>query len=263
MTWADLRAELDAWHAAGRTASLWWRDDGVTDWTPALYRLVQIAEAGAVPPALAVPPLAAARRLADRLAEWPRVRILQHGYALRNHAPDGDAPSEYPDLRHGAATAGEICHGWLRVSELFGTRALPVFVPPWNRMGADLPDTLAGLGFRGVSGMGWRAAGDAGGPMVTVNVHIDVMTGADHPRFAGTGDVLHRLVAHLRARRTGAADPDEPTGLLSHHDELDEAAWAFLESLIAATANHPAVRFPAPEVIFARPSARARMPAQA
>jgi hypothetical protein len=51
--------------------------------------------------------------------------------------------------------------------------------------------------------------------------------------------------------------------LLSHHDELDEAAWAFLESLIAATANHPAVRFPAPEVIFARPSARARMPAQA
>jgi len=263
MTWARLRAELDAWQAAGRTATLWWRDDGGTDWTPALYRLVQICQAGAVPLALAVPPMATAPRLATRLAEWPRVRVLQHGYALRNHAPPSEAPSEYPAARGGPAMAGEICHGWLHLLERFGKRALPVFVAPWNRMSAELPATLAQLGFKGVSSLGQRvAAGDDAG-LASVNVHVDVTAWRDGPVFAGTESVLNGLIGHLRARRLGTADPDEPTGLLSHHGELDADAWIFLERLVAATANHPAVRFPAPEVIFTRPDAPARMPASA
>lgn len=263
MGWAELRAELDAWYAAGRTATLWWRDDGAADWTPALYRLVQIARAGSVPLALAVPPMAATPRLATRLAEWPRVRVLQHGYALRNHAPAHEAPSEYPALRNGTAVAGEICHGWLRISELFGKRALPVFVPPWTRMSAGLPATLALLGFNGISSLGQRASPAEDTGLAAVNVHVEVTTGWEHPGFAGAERVLDGMTAHLRARRAGAADPDEPTGLLSRHGELDGAAWAFLERLVAATANHPAVRFPAPEVIFTRPDAPARMPASA
>lgn len=263
MTWADLRAELDAWSAAGRTVTLWWRDDGVTDWTPALYRLVQICQAGCVPLALAVPPMAAAPRLATRLGEWPRVRLLQHGYASRNHAPNGEAPSEYPSRRGGAAMAGEICQGWLRLAELFGNRALPVFVPPWNRMSADLPGTLANLGFKGVSGLGHRASADAETGLATVNVHLDLTQWPERRGFAGSETVLDGLIAHLRARRRSVADPAEPTGLRTRHGELDETAWAFLENLIAATANHPAVRFPAPEVIFTRTATSTRMPAQA
>jgi hypothetical protein len=45
----------------------------------------------------------------------------------------------------------------------------------------------------------------------------------------------------LRARRTGEADFDEPTGLLTHHLAHDEAAWAFVDGFLAALRRHPAV----------------------
>ena len=40
--WADLDAELDRWKAAGRAATLWWRDDDATRPTPALDRLLAL-----------------------------------------------------------------------------------------------------------------------------------------------------------------------------------------------------------------------------
>ncbi len=263
MSWARLRAELDAWHAAGRTATLWWRDDGVCDWTPALYRLVQIAAAGPVPLALAVPPLAAAPRLAQRLPSGSGVRLLQYGYAGRNHAPPGASPAEYPEGRSGTALTGEVCHGWLSLAELFGRRALPVFVPPWQRTSTTLPNVLAGLGFHGISLAGTRALPERAPGLVAVNVHADLAAPDGTNSFAGERPILTDLIGHLRARRLGTADPAEPTGLRTAHLELEPRAWAFLERLVAATANHPAVRFPAPEVIFARPSARQPAPAPA
>ncbi len=263
MTWAKLRAELDAWHAEGRTATLWWRDDAVRDWTPALYRLVTVAAAGPVPLALAVPPLAATPRLAARLPAHTGVRVLQHGYLGRNHAPAGAPATEYPEGRNGWNVAGEICHGWLSLAELFGRRALPVFVPPWQRMNGALPGALTGLGFHGVSIAGARTHPERAPGLVAVNVHADLAARANGGGFAGETAILDDLVAHLRARRMGTADPGEPTGLRTAHLGLDSRAWAFLENLVAATANHPAVRFPAPEVIFARPNARRPVPAPA
>lgn len=263
MSWADLRAELDAWHAAGRTASLWWRDDGARAWTPALYRLLTIAAAGPVPLALAVPPRAADPRLARRLPARTSVRILQHGYWGCNHAPAGALPAEYPDGRSGSAVTGEVCHGWLSLAELFGKRALPVFVPPWQRMNARLPNALAGLGFHGVSRVGARTMAESAPGLVTVNVHTDLAARDGENGFAGEAAILGDLTGHLRARRLGTADPAEPTGLRTAHLELEPAAWAFLERLVAAIASHPAVRFPAPEVIFTRPSAPRPMPAPA
>jgi hypothetical protein len=252
MTWEALRTELDLWHAAGEKATLWWRDDGVADWTPALYRLIRVAEAGPVPLALSVAPMNADPRLAARLKRESRVRVLQHGYALRNNAGADALPSEYPPGRAKNALVGEICAGWLRMSELFGRQALSVFVPPWNRMGEALPDALAALGFKGVSTFGPRPRLKAEDSIVTVNAHVDPLTWGDSPRFGGEAAVLNALIGHLKARREGPADFNEPTGLLTQHLDLDEAAWAFLEGLVAATANHPAVRWVAPEVVFTK-----------
>jgi hypothetical protein len=252
MTWDALRAELDLWHGAGEKATLWWRDDGVADWTPALYRLIQVAEAGPVPLALAVAPMNANPRLATRIKRESRVRVLQHGYALRNHAGAGAPPSEYPPERAKSALIGEICAGWLRMSELFGRQALSVFVPPWNRMGDTLPDALAALGFKGVSTFGRRTRLRAEDGIVTVNAHVDPLTWGDSPRFAGEAAVLAAVIEHLKDRRDGRADFNEPTGILTQHLDLDEPAWAFLEGLVAATAKHPAVRWVAPEVVFTK-----------
>lgn len=252
MTWSALREELDRWAAAGEKATLWWRDDAVSDWSPALYRLLQVAEAGPVPLALAVAPMTAGPRLAERLAKASRVRVLQHGYALRNHACEPALPCEYPPERTASAVVGEVCHGWLRLSELFARRTLPVFVPPWNRMADNLLTAVSGLGFKGISRFGPRESVCGDGGLLIVNAHVDLLDWTAAPRFAGESRVLGAVIAHLAARRMGHADRNEPTGLLTHHLELDGPAWAFLEALVAATASHPAVRWLAPEVVFSR-----------
>ena len=53
------------------------------------------------------------------------------------------------------------------------------------------------------------------------------------------------MVAHLRANRQGPADAVEPTGLLTHHLDLDEQAWAFTAELIRRVGEHPAANFAA------------------
>src|SRR5216684_8019215 len=67
--WLDLERELDAWRAAGRSATLWWRDDDAVRPTPALDRLLAIA--AGVPLALAVIPGPTGAPLAERLVSCP------------------------------------------------------------------------------------------------------------------------------------------------------------------------------------------------
>ena len=51
------------------------------------------------------------------------------------------------------------------------------------------------------------------------------------------------LVQHLIARRTGYRDPDEPTGILSHHLAMNDATWGFVDELFGFLEEHPAAEF--------------------
>lgn len=269
MTWDALTRELEAWAANRRRATLWWRDDGVLSWSPALYRLLQVTEAGPVSLALAVMPALVDGRLSGRLSRARRVSILQHGVAGRNHALPDAPPSEFPDHREPAVMAAEVCQGWLQIAELFGAQARPWFVPPWNRAAPVFLAGLARLGFQGLSAFGprpidpcsWTEGTGTETAPVMVNTHLDPMKpggGAHPPVFRGEDDALAILVAHLAARRTGRVDAEEPTGILTHHRELTPDAWVFLERLVAVTTAHPGARWLAPDVAFAPPSAVAR-----
>jgi len=44
----------------------------------------------------------------------------------------------------------------------------------------------------------------------------------------------------LKARREGSADATEPSGILTHHLDLDAGAWEFLAELFARTREHDA-----------------------
>lgn len=229
--WDGLRAELDAWAAAGRVASLWWRDDDAVRRTPALDRLVALA--AGTPLAVAVIPAVA------EAFDLP-VTVLQHGWAHADHARRGERKCELV----GEAVLDDLSAGKRRLEALFGARFLPVMVPPWNRLAGDVAARLRELGFIGLSTLGPRCE------KFSANVHVDVMdwkTGS----FAGEGSVLAATVGHLSARRAGAVDADEPTGLMTHHLVHDAAAERFLERLLAATKSHPAVRWRAAPDIFA------------
>jgi hypothetical protein len=244
--WADLERELDAWARAGQDATFWWRDDDAVTTTPALRHLLDLAATAAgrpVPLALAVIPAQADGALAEALRAADRVVALQHGYAHTNHAVAGGKKAEFGIGRDSAVALHELQKGGQRLRELFGRHALPVFVPPWNRIDPALAGRLAELGIRGLSTYGPRPADAQEHGIAVVNTHVDIIDWHGGRRFLGIAGCLQLAIGHLAARRERRADPSEPTGLLTHHLVHDENAWSFLAAFLQHTSRHPAVRW--------------------
>lgn len=235
-TWQDLSRELDAWRDADRTATFWWRDDDATRVTPALELLIELQRKHQAPLALAVIPARAEPALAERVGAIPQIAIFQHGWAHENHAPVGAAKAELGPHRPVAYMLGELARGQLVLDRLFG-RMPDVLVPPHNRIAPALATALPSAGYVGLSTYNPRKREIPG--LTEVNTHIDIMDWATRA-FVGTGPALALAVGHLRARRTGAVDPAEPTGLLTHHLAHDDAAWTFADAFLAAVRAHPA-----------------------
>jgi hypothetical protein len=250
--WADLIGELDAWGAAGRAATFWWRDDDAIAPTSALDRLLEIAAAAGAAPALAVIPAGTSQALADRLAgaagQGAALAVLQHGYA---HIDHGTAKkSELGPERALALRLDELQRGAARMAALFGPLVLPVLAPPWNRIGADLAAALPGIGIAGLSCYNARPARLAAPGLVQANTHVDIVDWHANKRFLGAAGALALATGHLAARRLGRADRDEPTGLLTHHLVHGAAAWRFVGDFIVRTRAHPAARWLAPAQVF-------------
>lgn len=241
-----LRRELDLWAAQGRVATLWWRDDDASADGPALRRLLDLAAGEGVAVALAVIPAELHDSLPARLDSFagePPAAVLQHGIAHRNRAPAGVKKCEFPPGLPRAALLAELAAARQRLATAFGARFAPVLVPPWNRIDASLAADLPRAGLGGLSAMWARRAPLAAPGVLRVNAHCDPLHWRGGRGFVGDYRACGMLLRHLVARRSGLRDADEPTGLLSHHRDMDEASWDFCRRLIVATGRHPAVRW--------------------
>lgn len=241
--WPDLIDELDRWEEAGRVATLWWRDDDAVAPNVALDRLLSISEP--VPIALAVIPATAERELAPwllrrmRSVDGSRVAVLQHGWRHLNHSDSGKK-SEFPPDRPVSEVVLELGSGRARLIRLFGPRALPVLVPPWNRFDDAFLPLLGVCGLSAISRAKPRRATATRG-VIEANIHVDLVEWTGGRRFIGEEAALERLIAHLRARRLGSVCSAEPTGVLTHHLVQDASTDAFLYRLINVTQAHPTV----------------------
>ena len=253
--WIDLGDELNRWEEEGRTATLWWRDDDAVAPSRRLDDLLTVA--GAIPVSLAVIPANAEPALAGWLERHgsPSVRVLQHGYRHANHA-SAVKKNEFPNSRPRETVKADLAFGRARLAELFGPRALAVLAPPWNRFDNSFLPLLAEIGIHGISRIKARFSAHPEPGVFEANVHVDLVSWRTDRGFVGEAAALGGLVAHLRARRSGDADPDEPTGLLTHHLVQDEAARAFLARLISLTRNHPAARWLNADAVFASTAAK-------
>jgi hypothetical protein len=240
--WAALVDELDLWAADGRVATLWWRDDDAVAATPQLDRLLRLA--AGVPLALAVIPALAQDGLADSLAGAPDVTVLQHGWRHVNHARHGKN-SEYPVGRSAAAVAKELVAGKARLAALFGTRALPVLVPPWNRFAGEFLPVLQPIGIVAISAARSRPAARWPRGLATIDADVDPVAWRGDRGFVGEPAALGALLGRLRARRLGVEPAERPVGLLTHHLVTDDLGAAFIEHLLALTRAHRAVRWAA------------------
>jgi hypothetical protein len=240
--WEDLVAELDRWGEVGRQATLWWRDDDAIEPTPQLAALLRLA--APLPIALAVIPALARPELVDALEGASRVAVLQHGWQHANRTEQGKK-SEYPEGRSAAVVEAELGAGRARLTALFGRRAVPVFVPPWNRLAATFLPVLAASGLRGVSAMARPRAVAMPAGLTAIDAHVDVVAWRGDRGFIGTAAALGGLVAQLQARRLSRFDAAGPVGILTHHLIMDRLTTAFLERLVALTTGHDAVRWAA------------------
>ena len=238
-----VRAVLDQAADEGRTLDLWWRDDDAVAPTPALERLLGLARARDLPVAIAAVPAGAGPDLAARLAAEPGADVLVHGWRHRNHEPPPAKSAEFGPARDGLAFAAEAEAGARACRDLFGAQALPVFVPPWNRIAPHGPERLARAGFRGLSVFGPRRPASS---LRVVNTHLDPVDWR-----GGRGPVPpERLAAALLAALPGC----EPIGLLTHHLSADEPLWTLVAGLLDVLGPHPAVRWTRARTLWPAPA---------
>jgi hypothetical protein len=252
----ELVDELDRWAAEGRILDVWWRDDDAIGPSPALDQLTQAAVSRAIPLALAVIPDAMLPELPEALDD-PQLTVLQHGFAHRNHAAEGARAVECGGVLALDALLNQLAAGRQRLQACFGARLVPVLVPPWNRIEPSVIAPLPGLGFRGVSVFGPRAAPEAAPGLAEINAHLDLLTWKGGARFAGREKLLRLAAERIGDRRLGRTDKDEPFGLLTHHLDHDAETWEFLSELLDMLAAHGAVRFRSAAALFAAPAAGA------
>jgi len=229
-SWRSLYDELARWCDAGRQVDFWWRDDDAAQPSAALARLVALADRHRVPLALAVVPA----QLDHAIFEPPSAMVtaLQHGVSHQNRAAAGQKKTEFPDTDPVDEALARLAEGWMRLAGAAGACALPVLVPPWNRIAsAALVQRLADGGYAGLSTFGPRHALCAAPGVVLVNTHVDIIDWHGGRGFVGEELVLARVVQHLQARRLGQVDAREATGWLTHHAVHDAPAWDFMARL--------------------------------
>ena len=248
--WAQLETELDAWSASGRVATFWWRDDDAAAPGPKLDQLVEISKPAGL--LLAVIPKRLESALVVSLAHAPHVYVAQHGYAHINHAPRGQGLGAWElglhrgiDIVMADLDAGREC-----LEDHFDSQFLPIVVPPWNRIAPELLQPIAARGYRGVSAFGPRTAAKPVAGLTVVNAHCDPIRWKGAPRFRGVDKTIAQLIEHLQARRSGFVDSDEPTGFLTHHIDLDAAAWDFSARLAELIERHDAAQWQQPQDLF-------------
>lgn len=248
-----LSAELDLWNWTGTPARLWWRDDDAVEPSMELNTLIDLTEAHHAPCGLAVVPEKAGEPLRKFVSGTGYIWILQHGYAHANHAPKGSGAWELGLHRPKEVVLDELRAGMSKLSQLFKDRFVPVVVPPWNNIDPGLYPYLPNLGYRGVSAEYSRKRPAAPAGLIMADAHADLLNWKDKergPHFAGAEKCVKLVADHLKAKRKGLAVPTEPTCVLTHHLNMDAAAWDFLQSLLSYISEHPAAEWVSPADIW-------------
>ncbi|WP_189434894.1 polysaccharide deacetylase family protein [Pseudovibrio japonicus] len=234
----QLISHLNWFHERGRQVRFWWRDDDAVAPTPALETLLNLSEEFGIPLSLSVIPKYAEEELARRLKSTSAVHVLHHGWQHKNYQDKSreEKSSEFGWRRSAQDLTRELVEGKQTLQELFGSRFVPLFVPPWNRIAPPAVHLLQQQGGYGLSAFTWMNHFR----MPHVQSHVDIIEWRKDKHFIGWDCARKRLDLELCRRRTNSTDP---IGLLSHHLDHGNGCSNFLEVFFKLTSDHPAVRW--------------------
>ena len=235
MSLETLVAALDECGRRGITADLWLRDDDAVEPTPALDTLLNLCSSFSAPVTLAVIPEMTTDKLAQHLDTTDIAHVAVHGWSHTNYATEKEKKQELGSHRDLSIVLDELQSGLEKLHDLHGRRFVPMLVPPWNRIDANVVQGLADLAYRALSVFGPEK--DAVPPCL--NTHVDVIDW--HGSRGGREDDI--LFAETAARILQTADHGGTTGILTHHLVHDDNVWRFLKRLFEITGKHPAARW--------------------
>jgi hypothetical protein len=179
-----------------------------------------------------------------------RVEVLVHGLSHANHAPPARKKAEFGADRALSALEADAELALGTAVGAFGSRLLPVFVPPWNRIAAAFVSALPGLGYRGLSTLGNRARSEPVAALAQVNIHFDPIDWHGGRGLLDPERLIAQLATAIADRADRRTDADEPIGLLTHHLVHDEVTWGFCAELLERLSLHDNVRYPLPTELF-------------
>lgn len=229
--WEPIEVEVELWAKAGKTPQFWWRDDDARRPSASLSRLLSISSNHQVPVTLAVIPDVDLTELAAEIRDRTLVSVSQHGCEHVNHNKGGGFQAEFAADRPAREVAATLNDAWRRLSQAMD--AVPLYVPPWNNLTANVWQALAETPLRAVSRFG-PVQHPVEGP-AEINVHFNIAEWGP-PRFRGAKPILERVARELRIRRREGRWT-EPIGLITHHKNNDAESWAFLEAFFDRAAG--------------------------
>ena len=180
--------------------------------------------------------------LARALAAYPLVDVLVHGWSHVSHAPAGAKHSEYPQERPLAAVASELAAARERVAALLPGHALPMFVPPWNRIAADAAERLPAAGFRALSTFARTRAATRTAGLLRLDTHWDPIDWHGGRGLRDEAELIDALTRLIEEPETQGARL-QPLGLLTHHAVHDAWIDRFVDTVLTTLAASPVVRF--------------------
>jgi SAM-dependent methyltransferase len=203
--------ETQQWRKREELPRLFWRDDDLAKWSPALDSCLRLANERHIHVAFAAIPTRLTQRASEAVRSAECGRLALHGYAHVNHAAPGADACEYPAERSPSAVLTELQNGLTLLRAKAGERFLNMFVPPWGRFDRSFGFLLKRAGLACFSG-------NAKSAPYAVPLQLDCQVLAEHGRSPLELDfVIGNITRLLRLRRTGKAEGRRPIGLMTHH----------------------------------------------
>ena len=195
---------------------------------PAFNKLVRVFRTHRVPLTMAVVPAWLTR------PRWQRMRELseeygdlwgwvQHGWRHFNHESQGKS-YEFGPSRSLSQKRKDLHLGFKRLRGLMSENLLSVFSPPWNRCDQETLSALQYLGYKAIS-RSRTAQPTAPATLPDYAVSVDLHTRKEKDPESGWQHLLSELGDNLSRGFCG---------IMIHHQLMNDAAFEFLDILLAA-----------------------------
>lgn len=156
----------------------------------------------------------------------------QHGWLHKNHEQAGKK-HEFGPSRTRDQVKWDLANGKQRLQEILGDEFLPFFTPPWNRCSVETLESLAELGFTGISRSS-DAAPPCSDSLPDIHINVDLHTRKE----STTPEAAIRLKKEMeQAIHSGRV------GIMLHHQRMNQHAFHFLESLLLQLKKQPQFKF--------------------